>query len=47
MTLGGHYARAGADQNLIRGVADELRGSWDPSEEFAAPDGDCSAIRRG
>ena len=43
MTLGRHYARAGADQNLIREAADELRRSWDPSEEFTSPDGDCSA----
>lgn len=43
MTLGRHYARAGADQDLIREVADELGRSWDPREEFAAPDGDCSA----
>ena len=43
MTLERSYARAGGDPLLIAWVAAELRASWDPAEEFVAPDGERSA----
>lgn len=40
MRLSQSYARGGSNKVLIRRVAEELRRTWDPNQEFTAPDGE-------